>query len=839
MQKSLLTILLFAGLVSFIFFEIKRSPVTGPVQYNENNKPTNAGGYLEYRRASRADSNGNIPMGALVRAKTHIDRMQNAQRDAGLWEWDWLGPSNIGGRIRAVLPDPNNANVLWIGSAGGGIWKSTNSGSSWTVINDFMSTLAITSMVFDPSSTSIMYAGTGEGFTTWYLNDALPGAGIFKSTDGGDTWDQLASTNIDDFKYVNRLAAHPNPDSAGVLFAVTSSAIEGGTNAVWKTEDGGVSWDLKLATVDLTLDVRISSTDQNEVIVGGNNFVYLSLDFGETWERQNTGVFNDKMPQGSGRCEVSFCPSNSNKIYVSMERNDGEIWRSTDNGTTWAQVNTGSSYLPAGWYANCIWVSPTNSNKLIVGGLDLWRSTDGGASLTKISNWGYYHNENDDSLSAHADHHFIVEATDWNSTTNPEVYFGNDGGIQKTNDVWNVSNYSGWENLANTSLGITQFYGGAAAPDGSIIVGGTQDNDKVRYRETGAWSGANNWYQAATGDGGASAINYNNTNLIYGEYTYLKIKKSTDGGDTYFNSITGLTDATNSALSLFIAPFSMDPTDPARLVAGGSSIFLTTNDADNWSSIKASVGSKCSAIDIDHIDNQIIWVGYTSGIVEKSSFAGGTYNWTRVDENDVGLPDRYVTDIAINPNNSNQVYITFGGYNNDNVWYTDDGGNTWNNRSGTAPNDLPALQVNTIRVHPSNGNWIYIGTDLGVFASEDKGQNWSVTTNGSYGGTNEGPVNTEVSELFWQGDEFLIAATHGRGMYRTAGPPYKIYVDVNAAAGGDGSQSHPFQTVAEAADAAGPGAFIYIEAGIYDETSIIEFMNAGYIISTNGSVVIK
>ncbi|NQU35006.1 MAG: hypothetical protein HQ521_17405 [Bacteroidetes bacterium] len=838
MRKSVLTILLAVGLLSILFLETLKPPTVHTESKQEFNKPTDAGGYLQYRKASRADENGDIPMGGLVSAKKHIDIMQNSQRDAGLWEWGWLGPSNIGGRIRAILPDPNNSNVLWIGSAGGGIWKSTNGGSSWGAINDFMSTLAITSMVFDPSTTNIMYAATGEGF---YNADALPGAGIFKSTDGGDTWDQLASTNNADFTYVNRLAAHPNPDSAGVLFAVTSDAPlqQGGTNAIWKTEDGGVTWDQKLATADFTLQVVYDQNNHNELMVGGKGFLFLSDDYGETWSDQATGAV-DKLPFIDDRYEASFAPSNVSKLYVSIDRNGGEIWRSTDNGETWSLRYTGVDYLSAGWYANTIWVCPTNSERIIVGGLDLYRSTDGGTTVTKISDWHYYHNANDDSLSAHADHHIIVEAADWNNSTNPEVYFGNDGGIQKTNDVWNLNSYSGWENLANTSLGITQFFGGAASPDGSIIVGGTQDNDKLRYKKTGTWSGANNWYQASTGDGGYAAINFNNTDIIYGEYTYLKIKKSIDGGDTYFTSISGLTDAGNSWQSLFIAPFSMDPNDPSRLVAGGSNIYITTDNADNWTDISTDLGRKCSAIDIDHIDNQIIWAGYVDGYLAKSSFDGALYQWTRVDENGVGLPDRYITDIAVNPNNSSQVFVTFGGYNNDNVWFTTDGGNSWENRSGNAPNNLPALQVNTVRVHPINGNWVYIGTDLGVFASEDKGENWNVITNPNNGGSgNEGPVNTEVSELFWQGDEFLIAATHGRGMYRTSAPPYKIYVDSNAASGGEGSQARPFQTVAEAADAAGPGAFIYIEAGTYNESTIIEFLNKGFIISTNGNVIIQ
>ncbi len=832
MKKTFLFTIFIAAfcLLTFEIYDVNKG--LSDFQIEETyNKATHAADYLEYRRASRADRDGNIPFDGLVKAKLHIDGMR-ASRDAGLWEWDWMGPSNIGGRIRTILPDPNNASVLWIGAVAGGIWKSTNSGSSWTPVDDFMTNLAVTSMVFDPSSTNIMYAATGEGFGN---ADGLPGAGIFKSTDGGVTWNQLANTNNGNFTYVNRLAAEPG--AAGTIYAVTNA------NRCYKTTDGGTTWVSVLNTSTDAVDVQVDQNNPNEVIVGCKADVYLSDDYGATWSNETSGAV-DKMPSDGGRCEVNFCPSNSSRIYVSMNRNGGEIWRSPDNGSTWELRYEGTNFLGTqGWYDNALWVSPTNSARIIVGGIDLYRSLDGGSSITKISDWVDYHNGGS-ANSAHADQHFIVESADYNISTNPEVYFGNDGGIQKTNDVWNVSENSGWINLANTSLGITQFFGGAAAPDGSIIVGGTQDNDKVRYKSSGTWSGVNNWHQPHTGDGGFAAINYNNTSIIYGEYVRLAIQKSTNSGDSYSSSFSGILDQGDRLRALFIAPFSIDPNNPVNLVAGGSRIWRTTNSAGGWSQIRADIGTyingngdvewwQCSTIDIDKGNSAVIWVGYDNGNIAKTLNTGA--NWTRVDNNDGGLPNRYATDIAINPNNSNEVFVTFGGYNNDNVWYTPDAGVNWENRSGTTPNDLPALQVNTVRYHPSNSNWIYIGTDLGVFATDDRGVNWSVVSNYD---DNEGPVNTEVAELFWQGNEFLIAATHGRGMYRTAGPPYKIYVDAGAIAGGDGSQANPFQTVYEATQVAGPGATISIESGIYNESQIINFMREGYIIVTNGAVTI-
>jgi photosystem II stability/assembly factor-like uncharacterized protein len=818
-----------------LFWKFDKSNKSGIIpETKEIYESETSTGFFKYRMASRAGKDGKIPFNALIKAKRHIDRMPKPSgRDAGLWEWDWLGPSNIGGRIRTILPDPNNSNVLWIGSVSGGIWKSTNAGASWSPADDFMTSLAVTSMVFDPSSTNIMYAATGEGFGN---RDGLPGAGILKSTDGGLTWNQLSSTDNSDFKWVTRLAAHPNSDSAGVLYATT------GSSHVFKTTDGGATWVSKLNSASSAMDVKIDPNNPNEILLGCSNDAYMSTDYGETWTKLSIG--GSKLPVNPGRCEVSFCPSNTSKLYISIDIAGGQLWSSYDNGNTWTLKNTGSNYLETqGWYDHTIWVCPTNSNKLVVGGMNFFRSTDGGTNLTKISSkFDYRYNGN--CISVHADQHCIVEASDFNSSSNPRVYISSDGGIQKTDNIWTVSETSGWVNLVNTSLGITQFYGGAAANDGSIIIGGTQDNGTSRYRASGSWSGPNAWKYVVGGDGGFAAINYNNTNILYAEIQFLRIRKSTDGGDHFSAATTGLGDANDKIRCLFIAPFVMDPNNPDYLVAGGASIWRTTNGASNWTKIRNDLGytikdgdtiyNKCSAIDIADGNSSIIWVAYDNGNIAKTTNAGTS--WTRVDNNSYSLPQRYVTDIAINPNNSNEVFVTFGHYQNDDVWYTPDAGATWENRSGTPPNDLPAIQVNTVRYHPSNTNWIYIGTDLGVFATKDRGLNWSVMRNFD---DNEGPVNTEVSELFWQGDEFLIAATHGRGMYRTSSPPRVIYVDLNAAPGGNGSVAHPFQTVYEASQAYGPGTTISIQSGTYDESQIILFEREGYIITTNGSVLIK
>ncbi len=776
------------------------------------------------RYLRKLDENGEIPPNGLVRAKEHVDAMWERQQkesgvgaDAGLWSWEWLGPGNIGGRVRAILVHPTQTDTMWVGGVAGGIWKTTNGGASWTPLNDFLPSLAVTSLVMDPNDPDVIYAATGEGFSNF---DALIGAGIFKSTDGGSTWSQMGNTFT--YPWINRLEHHPS--NSGELYG-GFGFLGLSRGQIRRSTDGGAFWTKILDTPNRPTDIKIHPTQPQYMLVGTATDVYFSQDAGATWTRESDGGAG-KLPSSPGRCEVAFASSIFGLVglYVLVNRNQGELWFAQDpfgsGGASWTLKNTGNNFLGGqGWYNNALFVRGDGS-LIVVGGIDLWRSTDFGSTFTRISDWAKYHT----GQSAHADHHIIVRKPDTIST----VFVGNDGGIQKANNIDTVTQTSGWTNLAN-NLGITQFYGGSAAPDGSVIVGGTQDNDSLRFRPQ---DGVQAWYQAETGDGGFAAIDFSNPATIFTEYTNLQIEKSTDGGQTYSSATTGLTDAGSNAL--FIAPFSMDPNDPTRLIAGGTSIWHTINSAGTWHSLAGPrTGSpRCSAIDIAVGDSQTIWVGYDDGKVSRTTNGGST--WSDRDDNSPGLPDRFVTDIAINPNNSDEVFVTFSGFAGDNVWFTDDDGATWSQRTGPQPDHIPPVPVNTVRFHPADDDWVFIGTDLGVFASEDQGLNWSVTPR--YGDF-EGPVHTEVSELFWQNDEYLIAATHGRGMFR-ARPLTVIYVDLAWNGAEDGSQSNPYNTIQEALDAAGNGTAIVIQSGQYLEAPMT-IHKRGKISVTGGAVIIK
>ncbi|MGB4803805.1 MAG: hypothetical protein WBV59_14185, partial [Anaerolineae bacterium] len=398
---------------------------------------------VTFRRLQLQDENGFIPPDGLTRAGEHVRQMRigdGADPDSGgisRGTWTWLGPGNIGGRVRAIVISPSNSALMWAGSVSGGIWRSTNGGVSWGPVDDFMANLAVSTLVMNPSNNNIMYAGTGEGF---YNADGIQGAGVFKSTNGGTAWSQLSATANADWYFVNRLAISPN---GSALLAATSSGL-------WRSTDSGATWSHRTTT--RALDVNFNPADNSKAIASGSDgSAWYSNDGGVNW----TAAAGIPVLDYLGRVEVTYAPSNPSWVYASVSRNSGEIWRSTNGGQTYALVNTGNSYLGGqGWYDNIIWVDPTNANTLIVGGIDLWRSTNGGSSLTKISQWWSA------PSSAHADHHAIVESPGFNGGTNKIVFFGNDGGVYRADNVYTVLGTTGWQEL-NNNLGITQFYGAA------------------------------------------------------------------------------------------------------------------------------------------------------------------------------------------------------------------------------------------------------------------------------------------------------------------------------------------------------------------------------------------
>lgn len=787
-------------------------------------------------------------------------KIEDNLKDSGINNWTPEGPFGVGGRVRSFVVDPNNNNHIHIGSVGGGIWETNNGGSTWSQVDDFLATLAIADMEYDPFNNTTIYASTGEGVGGGGAigagaGGAQPGVGIFKSTNNGNTWTLLPPPPLFNFFWVNDIVLDPN--NQDWIYAVTTNSTAGntiGTNAgqIFRSQDGGVTWDFIANTLSRALDIKIDPFNSNNIIVGCENHMYRSTNAQSVITFFNEITGGNNQPTGSaGRYEISFCPSNNGRVYACMENE--EIWRSEDSGATWTQ-RTATGLSTVSWFTNVIWVDPNNSNRLIAGGVDLYRSTNGGASFTKISDWvdDINGNSGGGNNSIHADNHMIIPYTNY-SSSNPGVYIANDGGLYSTNNIWTVSENSGWiSDVGN--LSITECYGGAASPDGVNLIAGAQDNSFSVSMNSGT-----TWNQPTTGDGAYAAIDYNNNNIMYANLNNNQIRKSTDGGVTW-NFIAAFTNPIPGCSStgctsggtffvednpLLISYFTMDPNDPDNILVGCRRLWRNNDagDANDWSAIKPTIpgNSQISAIDVDFGNSARIWVGYGNGTLERTTNTGITWSG---DVSPTGIPSpAFVTDVCINPNNSNQVIVSYGGYNTDNLFYSSNANSsnpTWSNISPGI-----AIQINSIEWHNDNQGWIYIGTDFGILASENRGNTWSITP---LFDDNEGPVNTEVSQLFWASptSSILYAATHGRGIWKSNPLRDFIYVDKNQSCIFPnlcfGTELFPFNNFSDALQAAGHGStIVFLSSGDHEEiplnaSSLIIEKRINIVLENNGTM---
>lgn len=711
-----------------------------------------------------------VPTGGAV---LPVDAREAVPPEAGLVAgragWTELGPGNIGGRTRALLLDSFDTTRMFAAGVAGGVWRSTDAGASWQPTDDLIGSLAVCSLVMDPTDSDTLYAGTGEGFSNI---DAVRGDGILRTTDGGTTWQAVVPTSGNpDFHYVNSLAISSD---GSIILAGTMTGIfrsSDSAHSTWTQVSAG-------AYSNVTFDPDDDSKAVAGLLTGDAQF---SVDGGVTWATAST-------PSATGRVQLCYAVADTSVVYASVEETRfnrdsiSRIWRSTDGGQSYETRNAQSggataNYLGGqGWYDNVIWAGdPTDKNMIVVGGIDLWKSMDAGDNLEPISTWW------DSPHSAHADHHAIVSDPGYNGTSNKRVYFGNDGGLYMTDDVSTVGNdtnapfSSGWQNL-NNGYAVTQFYYGTGDITTNTIVGGTQDNGSLRYTPGGGMTWGT-WYG---GDGGAVGSDRTNSQIYYGEYTNLNVFRNTNGAASSAATefISGLywdgtrwvykpvpfqiSDARDGTAP-FIAPFVLDPNDSDRLIGGGRSVWRTedprtaNNDiaGPTWTAIKPDIGSAVSALCVALGDSDVLAVGHENGNVYITNDGTATSpSWTQIDTTGIGA-NRRCLGLAINPDDYDIIYATFGGYNTGNVWKTTDGGASWTDIS----TGLPEAPVRAVSLHPQRSSWVYIATEVGVFASEDGGANWSLT--------NEGPANVSCHDLFWMRSE-LVVATHGRGMFSAA-----------------------------------------------------------------------
>ena len=627
--------------------------------------------------------------------------------------WRWLGPGNIGGRIRSIAISPIRPDTMFAGSVGGGIWKTTNGGASWAAVDDFMAVLSVSTIVINPVTPNVMYAGTGEGYGN---GDSIRGAGIFKSIDGGATWSQLPGTAAA-FWAVNRLAI--SPDGAIVLAV--------GSSGSYRSSDGSTF--TRIASGIPAQDVDFDPTNPARAIAAGWGAIAYSSDGGKTWQKSE-GV------PGGGRVEVAVSRSHPDTIYAAIDHDGGVLYRSTNGGATFTGVYTAGNLMDSqGWYDTAIWVSPVDSNHVMVGGISMRESRDGGVTWRNFTGFIY------------GDHHVIVSDPRYDGVTNRRIFFGNDGGVWRADDIFAV--ILGSVRSLNNNLGVTQFYGAAGNASNGTIVGGTQDHGSL------VWSpgAGTSWQKTLGSDGGFVASDPGDPSVFYAESIYLGLVRSTDRGANWTRITSGLDDAGRSAS--FIAPFILDPNDQHRMLAGGASLWRTDNvkaQTPAWKAIQGASGNYVSAIAIAPGNSDILWVGRSWAIYKSTNASSASPVFSALKVPTTGI----ITRITISPLDWNVVYVTTGSFGPSNILKTTDGGTTWTDATGSGTTALPDAPVNDLDVDPANPDTIYAATEVGVFQSVDGGSHWELPQ--------DGPANVCVDEMFWMGST-LVAVTHGRGAF--------------------------------------------------------------------------
>ncbi|MCK4223805.1 MAG: glycosyl hydrolase [candidate division Zixibacteria bacterium] len=697
----------------------------------------------------RAYPRGDIPIGQYIASLEQAQQMRVKAGNKDGVIWSEAGPTNIPGRITDLAVHPEYPDTIYAGAACGGVFKSTDNGISWIPIFDEQGTPSIGALAIHPDNPQILYVGAGEANGS---GDSYPGTGIYKSTDGGSNWIHIG---LEESYHIGRIAIHPlYPET---IFVAVSGKMFGMNpdRGVYKSTDGGATWEQQLFISDSTaaVDVALDPTDPNIIYaamwerlrgperrkVGGwTSGIHKSTDGGNTWYQLTTGL--PPSADDVGRIGLSVCASSPNVLYAIYCNHPGQfmgVYKSTNYGESWTQTNDSvlDGFLGGfGWYFGNIRVDPTDPNRVFAMGVDLYRSTNGGSSWNEV---GY---------SVHVDHHaMFISPIEHN-----RIYLGCDGGVYLSTNggtAWSLC----------TSQPSTQFY--AITIDylnPQRLYGGTQDNGTLRTL-TGA---TDDWDHIHGGDGFYCNVDYTNSNVIYAEYQWGWLRKSTNLGYNWSYVMDGIDDYDRRNWS---TPVIMDPLDHNTLYYGTYRLYKTTNGGGWWNAISGDLTDgpgggnltygTITTIAVAPSNTQVIYVGTDDANVWMSTNGGG--NWTNID---TGLPDRWVTRVATDPYDESIAYVTFSGHRVSSplphIYRSTNYGTSWQSISS----NLPEGPINDVIADPQNPSVLYVGSDVGVYKSENLGGSWMPL------GTNL-PITTVHDLSLHQPTRTLVAGTHGRSMF--------------------------------------------------------------------------
>jgi photosystem II stability/assembly factor-like uncharacterized protein len=622
----------------------------------------------------------------------------------------------IAGRTNSFAFHPTDANIIYIAAAGGGVWKTTNAGLNWTPLTDNLPTLYGGDVTLDPNNPNIVYWATGEQN---YSADSHYGDGIYKSTNAGVNWVQIATSSIGT-RFSDIVV---DPSNSNIVYAA-------GSGGVYKSLNAGINWTSLGTAGSVNCLLIVPSNSQILYMSAGGTSagkIYKSTDAGLSWFQ----LINGLPVSGIGRIQLAMSPTNSNYIYASAAASSGGallgLYRTTNGGDNWTLQTSTPNYMSSqGWYDNAVTVSPLNPDFVVVAGLDVYYSINGGVTLTKVSNWS----TSVSTQMSHADIHTLA----YNGNV---LYCGSDGGVYRSSNEGTT-----WSDL-NRTISTLQFQSADYDPSAvEKLYGGCQDNNKQTSTNSGA-----DWNQRTTGDGGYTIVDPVNTNYIYGQYVQGSIQRSANSGVS-FSEIK----PSGSTAALFYNPFEMAPGDHNTMIYGGNDVWKTTSvqtvTTSTWTQIANSTvtGGNVSAIGISYTNTGKIYIGTSNGRILVTTDNGA--NWTLT----AGYP--YVSDFAVDKNDDNICYASFTGTSTSHVYKTTNAGINWTNIT----NNLPSIAANSLILRTTTPRMLFTGTDLGVYYTTNDGAQWISFNNGL-------PTLAVLDMKYKEPANILMAATHGRGCW--------------------------------------------------------------------------
>lgn len=666
-------------------------------------------------------------------------------------DWKFQGPTsspsgyNGIGRINIIEFHPADTNTYWVGASGGGAWRTTDDGQSWTLMTGNLPRLDVSDIDINPQNPNTIYVCTGDrdgGSATYNNNYSI---GVMKSTDGGMTWNTTGiSWNTSQYDLTNCLLISP-ADTSRLLLA-TNVGIR-------KSTDGGANW--TNVQNGHFKQILYHPTNPNIVYASrydGDRQIYLSTNGGDTWNVVTN--FNN-----ARRITLAVTPASPNLVRAAVCNSSNGlmgIYESTNSGISFTEIYapTGSSCNnkngdlitssldgrgcgKQGWYDLSLAISPTNPNVMYFGAVNTYGSTNGGRNWSIVTEW---YSSLPGVVTVHADKHWFA----YHPFTG-EFFECNDGGIYKTANPHSTL----WSDITH-GMGITQFYRNAVSNTATYVLAGAQDNG------TKGWQGGV-WYELTGGDGMDCHIDPVDTSVFYTSVQYGSIRRTTNGGNSFStisNNIPGGPEGS------WITPFLITPNNNTALIAGYEHIYYSSNRGNSWSSIQ---GSKI--IDINNKEFLCTRLAMTGGTTptiyaifpdsQVVFYADNYVPGQNATFDTINVPyNGYISDIKAHPTDSGRFFLTFSAYTNVQVAEYNKG--VWTKMKGSLPN----IPVRCFE-YDSSKNIMYIGTDIGVYYQD-------TSTNGDWATFNKGLPSIEVTDLgINYATEEIWAATYGRGLWNS------------------------------------------------------------------------